>query len=69
MFFVQERSRGIYGVCGGNNRILLRCRIVVSLRISARISKKVEGGIRIEIGYYFNAHLIFKGGIPYVELL
>jgi len=29
---------------------------------SARISKKLEGGIGIEIRYILNAHLIFKGG-------
>jgi len=36
---------------------------------SARISKKVEGGgIGIEIEYLFNAHPIFKGGIPYPSM-
>jgi len=37
--------------------------------ISARIIEKVEGGIGIETGYFFNAYPIFKVGIPYVELL
>jgi len=36
---------------------------------STRISKKVKGGIGNEIGCFFNAHLILKGGIPHVELL
>jgi len=36
---------------------------------SARISKKVEGGIGIEIEYFFNAHPSFKGEITQVELL
>jgi len=30
-------------------------------RYSARISKKVEGGKNIKIGYFLNAHPIFKG--------
>jgi len=34
---------------------------------SARISKKVEGEIGIEIGYFFNAHPPTKGGITQVE--
>jgi len=30
--------------------------------VSVRIRKKLEEGIGIEIGYFFNAHPPFKGG-------
>jgi len=36
---------------------------------SAQISKRVEGGMGIEIGYLFNAHPPFKREISQVELL
>jgi len=43
------------------------CKYIVPCR--ARVSTKVEGGIGIEIGYFFKAHQPFKGGITQVELL